>query len=164
MSYSTIETRSAYHQSMGPRAANFLPRVIFESPFVQEKFVCSVILQVAPTGTIGVSADNNLVKQDIEFARLNLNWYGKVLSLLSKIKDVVLIIDYPGPLPYTTAGGILYGNFLNANVDEYDLDVPFPPYTRYADLKGIDVGGESPLDKVELEFLFAQSSSKSHDN
>lgn len=152
MSYATIETRSAYHQSMGPRAANFLPRAIFESPFVQNKFVCSVILQVAPTGTIGVSAENDLVKQDIEFTRLNLNWFGKVLTLLSKIKDVILVIDYPGPLPYTTAGGILYGNFLNANVDEYDLSVPFPAYTRYSDLQGIRVDPGSPLKEVESEF------------
>ena len=32
MSYATIETRSIYHQSMGPRAANIIPRIIFESP------------------------------------------------------------------------------------------------------------------------------------
>ena len=48
MSYATIETRSSYHQSMGPRAANLIARVIYESPFVQEKFVCSVMMQVAP--------------------------------------------------------------------------------------------------------------------
>lgn len=152
MSYATIEMRSVYHQGMGPRAANFLPYVIFKSPFVQEKFVCSVMLQVAPTGTIGVNASNDLEKQDVEFARLNFNWFGKILTMLSKIEDIILLIDYPGPLPYTTAGGILFGNFLNANVDEYDLDVPFPAYTRYSDLKGIEVDSESHLHKVELDF------------
>jgi hypothetical protein len=152
MSYATIEMRSAYHQSMGPRAANFLPYAVFKSPFVQNKFVCSVMLQVAPTGIIGVNADNDMVKQDAEFARLNLNWFGKILTMLGKIEDIILVIDYPGPLPYTTAGGILFCNFLNANVDEYDLDVTFPPYTRYSDLKGIDVDSESHLHKVELQF------------
>ena len=134
MSYATIETRSAYHQSMGPRAANLLPRMIYESPLVQEKFVCSVILQVSPVGIIGVDANNDLREQDRCFTRLNLAWYGKIITLLSRIKSAILIIDYPGPIPYTTAGGILFGNFLNANVDEFDLDIPFTPFTRYTDM------------------------------
>jgi hypothetical protein len=134
MSYATIETRSAYHQSTGPRAANLLPRMIYESPFVQEKFVCSVILQVAPTGIIGVNAHNDLVEQDREFTRLNLSWYGKIITLLGRVNEIILAIDYPGPIPYTTAGGILFGNFLNANVDEFDLSIPFTPFTRYTDM------------------------------
>jgi hypothetical protein len=134
MSYATIETRSAYHQSMGPRSANLIPRMIFESDFVRQKLVCSVILQVSPTGIIGVDANNDLVEQDKYFTRLNLSWYGKVITLLSRIKKLILIIDYPGPIPYTTAGGILFGNFLNANVDEFDLSVPFTPFTRYTDM------------------------------
>jgi hypothetical protein len=134
MSYATIETRSAYHQSTGPRAANLIPRMIYESPFVQQKFVCSVMLQVAPTGIIGVDASNDLVEQDKDFTRLNLAWYGKIITLLGRIKEIILIIDYPGPIPYTTAGGILFGNFLNANVDEFDLNIPFTPFTRYTDM------------------------------
>ncbi|MEW6671678.1 MAG: hypothetical protein AB1427_08235 [Thermodesulfobacteriota bacterium] len=134
MSYATIETRSAYHQSVGPRAANLIPRMIFESPFVQDKFVCSVILQVAPPGVIGVDANNDLVEQNKYFTRLNLAWYGKIITLLGRIDKLILIIDYPGPIPYTTAGGILFGNFLNANVDEFDLNIPFTPFTRYTDM------------------------------
>jgi hypothetical protein len=134
MSYATIETRSAYHQCMGPRAANLLPRMIYDSAFVQEKFVGSVILQVSPSGVIGVDASNDLVAQDRYFTRLNLEWYGKLITLLGKIKDVIIIVDYPGPIPYTTAGGILFGNFLNANVDEFNLDIPFTPFTRYTDM------------------------------
>jgi hypothetical protein len=134
MSYATIETRSSFHQSMGPRAANLIARAIYESPFVQEKFVCAVMLQVGPAGIMGVDADNDLVEQDKLFSRLNLSWYGKIITLLGRIEDVILIIDYPGPIPYTTAGGILFGNFLNANVDEFDLDIPFTPFTRYTDM------------------------------
>ena len=134
MSYATIETRSAYHQSMGPRAANLLPRMIYESPFVQSRFVCSVIMKVSPFGVIGVDANNDLVEQNEYFTRLNLDWYGRIITLLSKIKEAIVIIDYPGPIPYTTAGGLLFGNFLNANVDEFDLNVPFTPFTRYTDM------------------------------
>ncbi len=134
MSYATIETRSLYHQSMGPRSANLIPRLIYESPLVQEKFACSVILQMAPTGIIGVDAHNDLVEQDKLFARRNISWYGKIITLLSCLEDVILIVDYPNSIPYTTACGILFCNFLNGNVDEFDLDIPFTPFTRYTDM------------------------------
>ncbi len=141
MSYATIETRSAYHQSMGPRAANLLGRMIYESPFVQDKFICSIMLQVSPTGVIGVDANNDLVEQDRYFTHLNLAWYGKIVTLLGRIKGAIVIIDYPGPIPYTTSGGLLFGNFLNASVDEFDLKIPFPPYNRYSDML-VDPGGK----------------------
>ena len=141
MSYATIETRSSYHQSMGPRASNLLPRMIYESPFVQEKFLCSCMMQVGPQGVMGVDASDDLVAQDRVFTRLNLNWYGKVLTLLGAVEKAILIIDYPGPIPYTTAGGILFGNFLNANVDEFDLRNT-TPFTRYTDML---YAGEQPL-------------------
>lgn len=148
MSYATIETRSSYHQSMGPRAANILPRMIFESDFVQEKFVCSCMLQVGTQGVMGIDASEDLVAQDKNFARLNLRWYGKIVTLLSSLKDVVLLIDYPGPIPYTTSGGILFGNFLNATVDEFDLTESFTPFTRYTDMLYPDVNPLVP-DKVK---------------
>ena len=48
MSYARIETRSTYHQNLGPRAANFTARAIFESPFVQSKFAFASFLNVGP--------------------------------------------------------------------------------------------------------------------
>jgi hypothetical protein len=147
MSYATIETRSTYHQSMGPRSANLIPRMIYESPLVQGKFVCSVILQVAPTGIVDVDANNDLAEQDKLFTRLNLSWYGKIVTLLNRIEEVILIIDYPTSIPYSTAGGILFCNFLNANVDEFDLDVPFTPFTRYTDML---YPGPTPLYQGDL--------------
>ena len=60
MSYARIETRSTYHQNLGPRAANFTARAIFESEFVQKKFAFGAFLNVGPHGVIGVDADNDL--------------------------------------------------------------------------------------------------------
>ncbi len=133
MSYATVETRSTFHQSMGPRAANLVQRMIYQSPFVQKKFVCSVILQVAPTGITGVDANNDLWAQDRELTKISMKWFGKMATLISSLKDINVIIDYPNSIPYTTAGGILFCNFLNANVDEFDLDVDFTPFSRYMD-------------------------------
>ena len=133
MSYATIETRSSYHQSTGPRSANLLPRLIWESDFVQQKFLGSCMLQVGPEGIMGVDANADLVAQDKEFTRLNLQWYGKIITLLGAIKEAILVLDYPGPIPYTVAGGVLFGNFLNANVDEFDLR-KLTPFTRYSDM------------------------------
>lgn len=133
MSYATVETRSTFHQSMGPRAANLVQRMIYTSPFVQEKFVCSVILEVAPTGITGVNANNDLLAQDRELTKVSIQWFGKMATLLSRLENIIVVIDYPNSIPYTTAGGILFCNFLNANVDEFDLDVDFTPFSRYID-------------------------------
>ncbi|RJX32538.1 MAG: hypothetical protein C4525_10685 [Desulfarculus sp.] len=166
MSYATIETRSSYHQSMGPRACNILPRMIYESDFVREKFVCSCFLQVAPAGIMGVDASEDLAAQDKEFTRLNLDWYGKVITLLSSIDSAILIIDYPGPIPYTTTGGILFGNFLNANIDEFDLDKPFTAFTRYTDMLYPDVKplveGEVPPPNPAIKCLILNYCSKGY--
>jgi hypothetical protein len=142
MSYATIETRSSYHQSTGPRTANLLPRLIWESEFVQSKYLGSCMLQVGPQGVMGVDASADLVAQDKLFAKLNLRWYGKLLTLLGALEEVIIILDYPGPIPYTTTGGVLFGNFLNATVDELDLRT-LAPFTRYTDMLYPD--GERPL-------------------
>lgn len=166
MSYATIETRSSYHQCMGPRAANLLPRMIYESEFVQEKFVCSCILQVGPPGILGVNASQDLLDQDRIFTKLNLKWYGKLVTLLGAIDRAILIIDYPGPIPYTTTGGILFGNFLNANVDEFDLRKPFTAFTRYTDMLYPDVTpivqGDFPPPNPAIKALILNYCSKGY--
>jgi hypothetical protein len=92
------------------------------------------MLQVGPSGIMGHRRRQRSAHAGQTFARYNLTWYGKILTQLSSIKDAILIIDYPGPIPYTTTGGILFGNFLNATCDEFDLDVDYPPFTRYTDM------------------------------
>lgn len=167
MSYARTETRSAYHQSMGPRASNLLPSMIFESEFVQEKFVAAFMFEVAPTGMIGIRGSNNLYELDDELTKKNLVWYGKVLTLLDQIKDTVMVIDYPGPMPYTTSGGILFGNFLNATVDEFDLSHCWTPFTRYTDMMypGDNIvlhGGKVPPPNPAIRSLVVNYASKGY--
>src|SRR5450756_2456068 len=50
MSYARIETRSTYHQNLGPRAANFVARAIFDSDYVKRKFAFAAFLNAAPNG------------------------------------------------------------------------------------------------------------------
>ncbi len=116
MSYATIETRSTFHQSLGPRSANLLARAIYESSFVQSKFGAYVFLQVSPSGIVGVDASNDLAEQDKRLASSNLALYGKMISLLAHIKEVISSSFNPGRCPIPRLGGILIGNFLNANV------------------------------------------------
>jgi len=82
MSYARIETRSTYHQNFGPRSSNIIPRAIFNSDFVQSKFVFSVILTTSPNGIMGVDADNDLLGQNDRITIDCLRWYGKLLTLL----------------------------------------------------------------------------------
>lgn len=133
MSYARIETRSTYHQNLGPRAANFVARAIFDSPFVQEKFACAVFLNMSPTGVVGVDADNDLYALNERLTYLGCKDYGKMMTLLGEIDEAITILDFPSPVPYVFAAGVIYANFVGANRDLFDLDDPLPPYTWYTE-------------------------------
>lgn len=133
MSYARIETRSTYHLDLGPRAANFAARAIFDSPFIQKKWSFACFLTVAPSGIIGVDADNNLYSLNDRLTRLIAATYGKFMTLLSEIDECIVILDSIGPIPYTFAGGVIFANFCSSNIDIFDLDISLPGYTWYSE-------------------------------
>jgi hypothetical protein len=134
MSYARIETRSTYHQNFGPRSSNIIPRAIFNSDFVQSKFVFSIILTTSPNGIMGVDADNNLLAQNDRITIDCLRWYGKLLTLLKEIDRCNVVLDGPYPIGYMKAGGIVFDNFMGLSVDEFDLDHAMPPFSRYSEM------------------------------
>ncbi len=134
MSYARIETRSTYHQNFGPRSSNIIPRAIFNSDFVQSKFVFSIILTTSPNGIMGVDADNNLLKQNERITIDSLRWYGKLLTLLKEIDQCIAVLDGPYPIGYMKAGGIVFDNFLGLSIDEFDLEHGWPPFSRYSEM------------------------------
>jgi hypothetical protein len=133
MSYARIETRSTYHHSMGPRAANFVARAIFESPFVQSKYAFSAFLIVTPSGIVDVDVDKDLYALNDRVTYIGCKHYGKVMTLFNEIKDCIAVLDFPCPVPYVFAAGVIYANFAGANVDLFDLDQALPPYTWYTE-------------------------------
>ena len=133
MSYARIETRSTYHQNLGPRAANFVARAIFDSSFVQSKFAFTCFQVMAPNGVVRIDADNDLYAVNGRITRDGCRYYGKMMTLLGEIDDCIAILDFPAPVPYNFAAGVIYANFCGANVDIYDLDNPLPPYTWYTE-------------------------------
>ncbi|MDN5348257.1 MAG: hypothetical protein PWP65_1821 [Clostridia bacterium] len=133
MSYARIETRSTYHQNLGPRAANFIARAIFDSPFVQSKFAFASFLTVAPNGIIGVDADNDLYALNDRVTQIGCRYYGKMMTLFGEIDECIAALDFPCPVVYVFAAGVIYANFAGANTDLYDLDLPLPAYTWYTE-------------------------------
>lgn len=133
MSYARIETRSTYHQNLGPRAANFTARAIFDSPFVQNKFAFSSFLMMAPNGIIGVDADNDLYALNDRVTQTGCLYYGKIMTLFGEIDECIAALDFPCPVVYVFAAGVIYANFASANTDLFDLDMPLPPYTWYTE-------------------------------
>jgi hypothetical protein len=133
MSYARVETRGAYHYSFGPRAANFIARAIFESKMVQSKFAFSTILKVFPLGITGIDSDNDLFALNDRTTLEALHEYGKVVTLLGRIPECIVILDCPAPIPYNFGGGVIFCNFLSANVDQFDLDIPNTPYSPYSE-------------------------------
>jgi hypothetical protein len=133
MSYARIETRSTYHQNLGPRAANFTARAIFASDFVQRKFAFAAFLNMSPAGVVGVDADNDLYALNDRLTVAGCTYYGKIMTLLGEIDQCIVGLDFPCPFPYVFSAGVIYANFVGANVDLFDLDKPLPPYTWYTE-------------------------------
>jgi hypothetical protein len=134
MSYARIESRSTYHYNLGPRGANFVARAIFESEYVRKKYAFTSILKIFPAGITGVDSDNDLLALNDRITVESLFEYGKVITLLGSIPEVIVILDCPGPVPYTFGGGLIFGNFISANVDQFDLDHPLTPYSIYSEM------------------------------
>ena len=133
MSYARIETRSTYHQNLGPRGANFVARAIFDSEFVQKKFAFAAFLNIAPNGIVGVDVDNDLYAMNDRVTFTGCQYYGKIMTLFGEIDECIAALDFPCPVPYVFSAGVIYANFTGANTDLYDLDAPLPPYTWYTE-------------------------------
>ncbi len=133
MSYARIETRSTYHQNLGPRGANFTARAIFASDFVQSKFAFTAFLDMSPVGVVGVDADNDLYALNDRLTVAGCRYYGKIMTLLGEVDECIAVLDFPCPVPYVFAAGVIYANFTGANTDLFDLDKPLPPYTWYTE-------------------------------
>jgi hypothetical protein len=133
MSYARIETRSTYHQNLGPRGANFTARSIFDSEFVKSKFAFSAFLNMSPSGVVGVVADNDLYRLNDGLTVDGLKYYGKIMTLLGEIDECIVGLDFPCPVPYVFAAGVIYANFVGANSDLFDLEGDLPPYTWYTE-------------------------------
>ena len=149
MSYARIETRSTYHQNLGPRAANFIARAIFDSPFVQDKFAFSCFLTVVPHGILGVDADSDLYSLNSRITEIGCRYYGKMMTLFGEIDKCVAALDFPCPVVYVFSAGVIYANFVGANTDLFDLEMPLPAYTWYTEAfygrKGRPLLPEIPL-------------------
>jgi hypothetical protein len=119
--------------NLGPRAANFVARSIFDSEFVQGKFGFAAFLIMSPTGVVAVDADNDLYALNERVTVGGLKYYGKTISLLGGIDECIVVLDFPCPVPYVFAAGVIYANMVCANIDTFDLDNPLPPYTWYTE-------------------------------
>lgn len=133
MSYARIDTRSTYHQNLGPRAANFTARAIFDSPFVQSKFAFASFLNMAPNGIVGVDVDSDLYALNDRVTQWGCKYYGKIMTLFGEIDECIAALDFPCPVVYVFAAGVIYANFAGANTDLFDLDMPLPAYTWYTE-------------------------------
>lgn len=132
MSYARADTRSTYHQNLGPRGANFTARSIFNSEFVQDKFAFATFLDMSPAGVVGVISDNDLYRMNEKLTLDGLKYYGKIITLFGELSDCIVGLDFPCPVPYVFASGVIYANLVGANVDAFDLRT-LPPYTWYTE-------------------------------
>ena len=123
MGYARFETRSVFHTNFGNRSANFIPRAIFNSPFIQQKYAFSCIQMSSPTGIIGVDAGNDVRQLNRRLIISVLRSYGKMLRLFAEIDECIVALD-GGKWPwYIHAGGLTSGNLFKGPLDFLDLEV-----------------------------------------
>lgn len=122
MSYARFETRSVHHMNFGPRSSNLIPRLIYESDFVQKKWTFGVFMAASPQGVTGVEAGNDLMPIDRKLALLAFKSYGKIRELYNEIDDCITLIDGTGEPRYMVGGGTTFGNLTEAELDLFDLD------------------------------------------
>jgi hypothetical protein len=126
MGYARLETRSVFHSNFGNRSGNFIPRAIFNSPFVQEKYAFSCIQMSSPAGITGVEADNDTRQLNRRLIVSALRAYGKMYRLICEIDECVAVLD-GGKWPwYIHGGGITSGNLFMAPLDFLDLRLGSP--------------------------------------
>jgi hypothetical protein len=132
MSYARLETRSVYHMNFGSRSSNIVPRAIFDSPFVQEKYAFTCFLVTSPAGVTSIEADNDHHRLNDKLTLNTLKGYGKLMRLFAAIDECVAVLD-SGRWPwYLHAGGLTSGNLFEAQTDYLDLDIG--PSTERHDL------------------------------
>jgi hypothetical protein len=123
MSYARLETRSVYHMNFGSRSSNIVPRAIFDSPFVQQKYAFTCFLVTSPAGVTDIEADNDHHRLNHKLTVNTLKGYGKLMRLFAEIDECVAVLD-AGRWPwYLHAGGLTSGNLFEARTDYLDLDI-----------------------------------------
>lgn len=125
MSYARFETRAVFHTHFPTQSANLVPRMIYESPFVKEKFAFATTLTSSPAGVTGVEADNDLIAMDRRIAAEQLRLYGKIIRLFDEIKDCIVILDGHRWAWYCHAGGVTSCSLFYGPSEHLDLDARF---------------------------------------
>jgi len=131
MSYARLETRAVYHFNFGPRSSNFLQRAMFNAPFIQDRYAFSVFIMTAPSGVTGVRAARDIDQIDREIVSTGLRYYARMVKVLAEMDQCVAVLDAGRWPHYQHAGGVTFGNLVNAQLDYFDLDT-IPAATGFA--------------------------------
>lgn len=160
MSYARLETRSVYHQQFPTQSANIVPRLIYESPFIQEKFVFGATLTTSPAGVTGVAADNDLIELDRRIAIATLRNYGKLIKLFEELDECIVVIDGHRWLHYNHAGGLTSCNLFFGPQEYLDLDLEIQPFEPNPAMKAIVVNymWKQAYTAAEVPTISAQAS------
>lgn len=123
MAFARLETRGLYH-CFPTRSGNFLPKSIFESAFVQQRYAFTCLMTSSPAGITGIDADNDIYRIDRRILGNHLRDYGKMLELFASIDECIAVADGGRWMYYIPAGGAVLCELLYAARDHFDLSNP----------------------------------------
>jgi len=99
-----------------------ISKAVFDSDFIQQRYVSSVVLNTVSEGVASVEADTDLYALDARMAKELLWNYGPMFRLMAAIDECIPIMDSHGCFIYNMGGGITFSNLLYADTDFLDLD------------------------------------------
>jgi hypothetical protein len=123
MAYARLETRGLYH-SFPTRSGNFLPKIIFDSPFVQRRYAFTCLLRSSPAGITGIDADRDIYAIDKRITVDHLRDYGRMQELFAEIDECIAVVDGGRWMYYIPTAGMCFCELLYAGRDHFDLSNP----------------------------------------
>lgn len=122
-----LETRAMYHFGFGDfvgseNVGRIVPLSVYDSDFIQDKWVFATMMCTTPNGLTGIDADNSLYTLDDRVSEAVLKYYPYLTELLRNGEDYFIILDGERWPYYTHCAGIINGVCMAA-FDPYDTSI-----------------------------------------
>lgn len=144
MNFGRIETRCSMHRFSSTWNGMVFPQAIYDSDFVQKRWTFATIMNTNPNGVYSIHSNNSLYECERYTMANMLRDYTFIRLLFTKLDDWAAVLD-GGKWPhYLHTAGMIFGCLSEADVDFFNMDIPWGCMTDYVDAPRVDPSGKIP--------------------
>lgn len=125
MNFARVETRTSFHMLSDGWCNSVIPQAIYDSDFVQKRWTFACILNTAPTGVYGITADNSLYNCEEVTEVHMLKDYTFIRLLFKNLDPWIAIWDGGKWGSYLHTAGMIYGCCSSAGQDYFNMEIPY---------------------------------------